>query len=292
MIPVEQTLAYLGIQYEIRERNDVWALCPLHEEKTPSFHVDLVSGRWKCYGCGVGGSFEDLITKIVHDPIKAIAVIHRARKYDGPIRARDEEPTQVWTPIDPVVGWSRFQKADWMNMPKEQPVLAYLLSRGFRRDILEAFDARLTEWSEYPVAFQLHDGTALIGYARRRIDSGKPKYRYNAGFSGDSSVAYYCADPGAACLLVEGILDLMMAAQHGHPRVAALLGWRLSEPKYEKLRSLGVERVVCATDNDKAGEEGWALVRARFPEAKRFEFPLHRKDVGEMKQHEFLGGLP
>lgn len=293
MIPVEKTLIYLGIPYEVREGSDAWFLCPLHEENTPSCHIDLNTGRWRCWGCGQGGGFEDLIAKIVHDPLKALAVIHRARKYEGLLAPRGEEPSQVWTPIDPNVGWSRFQKADWMNMPKEQPVLAYLLGRGFRRDILEAFDARLTEWSEYPVAFQLHDGTSIIGYARRRIDSGKPKYRYNAGFSGDSGVAYYCADSGAACLIVEGILDLMMAAQFGYPRVAALLGWRINQGKKDKLAKLGVTKMICALDNDEMGQAGWNLMKSNYGgNVTRFEFPSYRKDVGEMKQHEFLVGLP
>jgi DNA primase len=30
-------------------------LCPLHKEKTPSFHVDPELGFFKCFGCGAGG---------------------------------------------------------------------------------------------------------------------------------------------------------------------------------------------------------------------------------------------
>ncbi len=30
-------------------------LCPLHEEKTPSFFVNIDSGSFKCFGCGKGG---------------------------------------------------------------------------------------------------------------------------------------------------------------------------------------------------------------------------------------------
>ncbi len=30
-------------------------LCPLHKEKTPSFHVDAELGFFKCFGCGAGG---------------------------------------------------------------------------------------------------------------------------------------------------------------------------------------------------------------------------------------------
>jgi hypothetical protein len=66
----------------------------------------------------------------------------------------------------------------------------------------------------------------------------------------------------------------------------------MNDLKLEKIKSLGVDRVICATDNTPTGEQGWEIVRARFPEAKRFQFPPHRKDVGETKQHEFMVGLP
>src|SRR5262249_15712630 len=30
-------------------------LCPFHDEKTPSFHVDPITKTFKCFGCGIGG---------------------------------------------------------------------------------------------------------------------------------------------------------------------------------------------------------------------------------------------
>jgi len=38
-------------------------LCPFHEEKTPSFHVFPQSGRYKCFGCGEGGTVFTFLMK-------------------------------------------------------------------------------------------------------------------------------------------------------------------------------------------------------------------------------------
>ena len=34
--------------------------CPFHKERTPSFIMHHEMGVYKCYGCGVDGSIEDL----------------------------------------------------------------------------------------------------------------------------------------------------------------------------------------------------------------------------------------
>jgi DNA primase len=54
------------IQWDRRKSNpgkgDMWACCPFHNEKSPSFHVDERKGRYHCFGCKVSG---DVFTFLV-----------------------------------------------------------------------------------------------------------------------------------------------------------------------------------------------------------------------------------
>src|SRR6202161_4701068 len=55
----------VGAQVRLRGagRNFV-GLCPFHNEKTPSFSVNAECGFFHCFGCGVGGSVFNFITRV------------------------------------------------------------------------------------------------------------------------------------------------------------------------------------------------------------------------------------
>lgn len=57
-VPSSQVARHAGIELQ-SDGNRAWAICPLHNEKTPSLLFDA-SGRWHCFGCNKGGDAVDL----------------------------------------------------------------------------------------------------------------------------------------------------------------------------------------------------------------------------------------
>jgi 5S rRNA maturation endonuclease (ribonuclease M5) len=52
------------LHYERQTDNQLYACCPFHAEKTPSFTVNEETGEWYCHGeCQVGGSEKEFIAK-------------------------------------------------------------------------------------------------------------------------------------------------------------------------------------------------------------------------------------
>jgi DNA primase len=80
---VDVASAYTRLQRAGRK----WkGLCPLHKEKTPSFHVDPDLGFFKCFGCGQGGDAIKLHMLLSGDDFAA-AMESLARRFGVPMPA-------------------------------------------------------------------------------------------------------------------------------------------------------------------------------------------------------------
>lgn len=53
-----------------RKGRQLYALCPFHKEKTPSFTISPERGLFHCFGCGVGGDLFGFVMRFdgVHFP--------------------------------------------------------------------------------------------------------------------------------------------------------------------------------------------------------------------------------
>ena len=66
---VEDTLDALGIDYD-EPFTSVWAqaFCPMHDDSSPSFTVNMEEGGWRCYsGCGSSGDLAALVAEVTNE---------------------------------------------------------------------------------------------------------------------------------------------------------------------------------------------------------------------------------
>ena len=71
------------------QRGDMWACCPFHGEKSPSFHADDRRGIYHCFGCGVSGDHFRFLTEKAGMSFPE-AVERLAGMAGVPMPARDE----------------------------------------------------------------------------------------------------------------------------------------------------------------------------------------------------------
>ena len=81
-------------------------------------------------------------------------------------------------------------------------------------------------------------------------------------------------------------MDYLSLKTRGHTKnVVAILGWHISDEQVKKLKQKGITTVISALDNDKCGIKGTEYLK-RFFNVIRFDYPVNKKDVGEMSEEE------
>ena len=77
-----------------RRGADLWACCPFHGEKTPSFHVIPAKGQYYCFGCHKGGSAIGFIMDYEHlSYVEALRYL--AKKYNIEIVEKEETAEDI-----------------------------------------------------------------------------------------------------------------------------------------------------------------------------------------------------
>ncbi len=119
-------------------------LCPFHQEKTPSFHVNPQRQIFKCFGCGEGGDVITFLMKLqgLSFP-EALEVLARPLNLDLARYLQEEEAGEGEGERQAyfralAVAAQAWQDALWGERGKT--ALAYLRERGFGEEILRRYD--------------------------------------------------------------------------------------------------------------------------------------------------------
>ena len=112
-------------------------LCPFHGEKTPSFVVTPNRDTWHCFGCGKHGDIFTFVmerdTVAFPEALKTLAA-RAGVELDERTKAEDARNARLRTVMEAAVA---FYHAVLTKSPSGEPALAYLLGRGFTREMID-----------------------------------------------------------------------------------------------------------------------------------------------------------
>lgn len=132
---VEIVSQYVNLR---RSGRTMVGLCPFHNEKTPSFHVNPERQRWKCFGCGEGGDVFTFVQKIDNLTFRE-ALEHLARKVGVEIR-RTQQSAKVYTEKDIILRANNVACEFFRSQLRESSrALGYLERRGLSESTIEKY---------------------------------------------------------------------------------------------------------------------------------------------------------
>jgi DNA primase len=164
-------------------RGDLWACCPFHSEKTPSFHVEESKGFYHCFGCQESGNAVDFLMKLDGLSFPEAAEQLAARVgLPMPERVREdpEETTRRKGVIEAIAAAARWF-ADQLRGSRGAGARAYLAKRGlpdgewarfglgYAPDSRDGLKAHL-EGQGFDAALQVEAGLLAVA------DDGRPPY--------------------------------------------------------------------------------------------------------------------
>lgn len=291
------------------------ALCPFHDEKTPSLAVTQDKGLFYCFGCGFGGDSIEFVKKYknvnLNDALNIIASICN-------IDLDKYNETQHLNKTFKVYGeLNNIFKA---NLLKEdifaQKIREYLYGRGLTKEDFDVFDIGLclatkdlnNEYIlnnaffkfENRIMFGIRNKGRIIGFAGRQhkfseFYGGKYVNSSNDNLYDKRRILYLLdkAIPSIKerkrAIIVEGYLDAIMAHKAGLTEVVAIAGTSFSINHLSCLLKISDDFKICfCLDNDESGKNATykaieLCIRNRHFNVLALRLGDNMKDLAESK---------
>ncbi|GGG62048.1 DNA primase [Hymenobacter glacieicola] len=139
-----------------RKGQNMWACCPFHHEKSPSFSVAPAKGLYKCFGCGKAGGVVQFIMDI-EGTSYVEALKYLAKKYGIDVEEEEKTPEQQLAQNEKD---SQFIVSNWakdhyhkllLSTDEGQSIgLSYLRQRGLNQTTIKTFELgySLDQWDD------------------------------------------------------------------------------------------------------------------------------------------------
>jgi len=243
------------------------ALCPFHDDSSPSFAISIHTGLWLCYACGEKGNFRSFLSKLgmskrdIDDNYGDTLAELKRNAPPEPDIARPEIVMEV----------NRHVPEELLGVFRSVP--EKLLQEGFSEEVLRHFEVGMDN-VHHRITYPLRDLEGnLVGISgRATLDSQEERYKvykneyrawdlppYETDKSNllwNSNVIYPLARvTEMPIVIVEGFKACMWLHQAGVTNVLALMTKRMSWAQEYILQSMGGPYIMML-DNDDAGIDG------------------------------------
>ncbi|UYZ64263.1 DNA primase [Hymenobacter weizhouensis] len=155
-----------------KKGQNLWACCPFHHEKSPSFSVAPAKGLYKCFGCGKAGGVVQFVMDI-EGTSYVEALKYLAKKYGIDIQEEEKTPEQQLAQNEKD---SQFIVSNWAKDHYHHLLLhtdegqsiggSYLRQRGLNQQTIKTFELgySLDQWDD------LLKSAEKAGYERKYLE--------------------------------------------------------------------------------------------------------------------------
>lgn len=109
------------------------ALCPLHSERSPSFHVNSAANTFHCFGCGAGGDIIHLVQQM--ESLSFVGALQYLAEEAGIVlnqQEHDEEYESLKRLYRTCDLASRYFREQYVALPEDHPAKLNLYDRGLK----------------------------------------------------------------------------------------------------------------------------------------------------------------
>jgi hypothetical protein len=223
--------------------NQIYGICPMHNDTNASFTVNVETDAWFCHGCGKGGHHVEFITEF-YDVPRGIAVnaCHRYHK------------TGAW-----MFPSEEYIEKCMAALQRRPAALDELHGFGITDEIIEKYQLG---WDDIRVTIPIRSRTGMLVNVRKYLPPSKRIVESNnakvIGMKGLNECRLYPysvlldADPSEPIYIVEGEKDCLVALSCG---LNAMTGTGGTTLPFAELDLFAGRKVVIMTDNDAAGDK-------------------------------------
>jgi DNA primase len=266
-----------------RIQSEKWLMCccPFHQEKKPSFGINMETGQYNCFSCGEGGfDFDSFFKKIS----KAYNINFENKKVSKSTLLNMQIQNINLKKKENVLN-NKYISEDILLRFKDE-CGDWILNRINNKNVLKTFEVGYSKIKNQYIIPIRDLNKKLLGYAIRQFK--EPKYLYNKGLKKRTILFGLDKCKGQTGIITEGPLDVIKSFDNDCKNCVGLLGAKMTNEQESTILKY-YNKIYIATDNDEAGMRCSEDICQRLKDkikVYKFIWKTNKKDLGELSKEE------